>query len=521
MAGYFLRLKFALARNGLRSSGRRKVGLVFALIFWVWVAAAGFSLLVAGRDQSVVVPLVFDGFFFAWLTFPLLGFGSDETLDPANLALLPLSRGAIIAGLLVAALLGVPPVATVATLTGTVAHGPFGTPTAIAVLAVVLEMALCIVASRTVTTALSGILRSRRGRDLLVFMFAIVAVVPALAGQLVPRLVVGPGHHGLTLGSSARTLFWLPPGWAARAVILARQGHTLPAVAWLAAVAAVVAVLGWLWSLALQHVLTTAEAGGTTKSRTRSDLFARLGFLPRTRAGAIAAKELRYTWRDPRRRAALVSVALFIVLPAAGLLSRGSDARKPVLFAAVGALVFGMQAMNQFGNDGAAFWLQVASGRDPAEEFRGKNLAAVLLGLSTATVGALALGVVLNAMVYVPATILLAATVLGVTLGVANQVSTLAPFPLPDSVTNMWAGPGCLPAFAGMLALFVIFTLLSPVVVAVLLVLGSSQAALLSVTAVSAAYGLLVWRLGLALATRRLRAKELAILDIVAGRAGA
>ena len=528
MVGHFLRLKHTLNRNGLRSSTRKKVGLVFALLFWGWVVAGGFAALATARNQATVLPLIFDGFFVAWLMLPLLGFGGDETLDPSRLSLLPLSNGQVVRGLAVASLLAVPPLGTLLTLTGALAHGGTshlapGAATAatpITAAAVVLELFLCIVASRALTTALSGILRSRRGRDLLVFLFAIVAVLPVLAGQLVPHLVLGPNHRSLSL-SAARGLFWLPPGWIAKAILNARAGHTATSLVWLAAAAAATALIAYLWSLALRHVLTTSEAGGGKTTRKRADLFARLPFLPRTRVGAIAAKELRYNWRDPRRRAAMVSVGMFIVVPVVTLLSRGGDSHKPVLFAAVGALILGMQAMNQFGSDGPAFWLEVASGRDPADEFRGKNLASVVLGLATATIGATVLGIVLHGMAYVPATILLAGAVLGVTLAVANQVSILAPFPLPDAITNMWAGPGCLPALAGLLALGIIAALLLPVIIAVVIALGSTKTVLLVTAAAAAAYGAIIWRIGLAVATRQLRDRELKVLDIVAGRAGA
>ena len=43
-----------------------------------------------------------------WLFLPLVFFGVDESLDPARFALLPLRRRTLIAGLLTAALIGVP-----------------------------------------------------------------------------------------------------------------------------------------------------------------------------------------------------------------------------------------------------------------------------------------------------------------------------------------------------------------------------------------------------------------------------
>ena len=47
-----------------------------------------------------------------WLLLPLVFFGVDETLDPARFALLPLRRRTLVTGMLAAALVGVPAVAT-------------------------------------------------------------------------------------------------------------------------------------------------------------------------------------------------------------------------------------------------------------------------------------------------------------------------------------------------------------------------------------------------------------------------
>jgi ABC-2 type transport system permease protein len=522
MARHFLRLKLALLRNALRSGPRRRVSLVLGIVVWAWIAVWSIGLLNAPSLGTAGVPLVFDAFFAGWLLVPLLGLGSDETLDPSRLALLPLRRDALMRGLILASLVGVAPIATAVALLGAV-QGT-GASLAVSVVAIAVELLLCVVGSRALTTAFSGILRSRRGRDLLVFVIALVAVLPAVASEFIPRLVFKAGHHGLS-AATTRGLVWLPSGWAARAILDARHGDTLTALGLLAAVLAVVAVLALLWSWALQRTLTTEETGGG-KARRRAgrrseDLFAgACRLLPRTPVGAVAAKELRYTWRDPRRRAALVTVLFIIGLPAVAL-THGRPSPRLVIVAAGAALVFGLQALNQFGTDGAAFWTNVASGRDPAVDFRGKNLASATLGLVVTGAGAVALGALLGGWVYVPATILLAATVVGVALGAANQASVLSPFPLPDAVTNLWAGPGCLTALAGMLAMLVVLALLLPVGVAVVLALNESASRFSLVCLASACYGFALWRIGVGMATRQLRRRELDLLAIVSGTRGA
>ena len=527
MARHFLRLKFTLLRNGLRSNWLRKLGIGFSVFAWFWVVVAALGLLLASRSQGLVVPLVFDSFFLGWLLLPLLGMGIDETLDPSRLALLPLEGPALMRGLLTASLVGMGPVATLIALSGALIRARPGVAGSLVVgAAVAVELLLCVVGSRAVTTLFSGVLRSRRGRDLLVFVVAVAGIVPALAGQIVPRLLVSPNHKTITLGPAGRALSWLPSGWLAQAVLQARAGRLPVAVAELAADVAAVAAGLWLWSRALQRALTTSEPASAKRGRKggkRQGLFSPpLSFLPRTRTGAMAAKELRYMWRDPRRRASLLSVVILLAFPIAGVLMGRTHARQLVLLAGAGALVLCLQAVNQFGLDGPAFWMNVAAGGDPAADLRGKNLAIAVLGAVLVAVEALGLAVLSGGWAYLPAAVFLGAAAMGVALGVANQASVLAPYPVTDTATNLWGNnAGCLTALTGLLAMVVTGLLLGPVVAAVAVSLARWRAGLVAVAAGAALYGYLLWRLGCRLAAARLRNRQIEVLQAVSARSAA
>ena len=122
MARHFARLKLRLVRNGFRSPQ-------YAVMFTIGASGAGllsfvgFTFLSALRDDAIAPDatlVVFAAITVVWTLVPLLGFGTDETLDPQRLALLPLDRGELRRGLLVAALLGVAPVATAFALSGAI-----------------------------------------------------------------------------------------------------------------------------------------------------------------------------------------------------------------------------------------------------------------------------------------------------------------------------------------------------------------------------------------------------------------
>jgi ABC-2 type transport system permease protein len=172
VARLFIRLKLSLITGGLRGAGgtARVVGLVIAIVGALWAMPFGFGLLALqhGKPDAVNVAVVaFTGVALGWLVLPMATFGADETLDPARLTLLPLRPVALARGLLAAALTGIGPILTFVVLLGAVvalADGPVSA--LVGILAVLIELGLCVAGSRALITALSGLLRSRRGRDL-------------------------------------------------------------------------------------------------------------------------------------------------------------------------------------------------------------------------------------------------------------------------------------------------------------------------------------------------------------------
>ncbi len=164
MARIFVRLKLRLVRNGLRSGQ-------YATLFTIGAAGAAvlafisFVSLAALRTDSVnddATVAAFAAITVAWLVVPLLGFGTDETLDPQRLALLPLRRSELLRGLFAAAVVGVAPIATAIGLSGAIfgqADDVFGAVLIAA--AVVGTLAVCVVGSRVVIALMAPLLRSR------------------------------------------------------------------------------------------------------------------------------------------------------------------------------------------------------------------------------------------------------------------------------------------------------------------------------------------------------------------------
>ncbi|MFN2608847.1 MAG: hypothetical protein ABR511_13315 [Acidimicrobiales bacterium] len=517
MARLFLRLKLRLLANGLRGRGWRTVGVVLGAVYGAGLALTGFVILVqAGGqpDADVVAVLLGTTVAVGWVVVPVLGFGNDETLDPTRLALLPLRRRDMMAGLLTASVVGVGGLATLAALSGGIVGFAPGRPAAVLVgVAVVAQALVCVTLGRSVVTALSVALRSRRGRDLRVILVALVAVLPqGLRFVHFDRAGsdLGPYRH------VTRVLGWLPTALPMRAMVEASRGRGVAAVGDLVLAGLAIALLLRWWASSLERVVTTPEAAGGRRraageghhpgpARTRTPLFgAAFAWLPRTRTGVVAARELRTSWREPQRRAQTVSSFALPFVLAAPLLARGVSHRHGLVFAPLLVVALGgTRAYNLLGVDGAAWWAHEATGGDLGADLRGKNLAFAVATLPVVLAAGAVLAALTGGWSELALTAMLALALCLVQLGIGDVLSVRAPFRPPASATNVWAsgtGQGCLSGLVGIAGLAAQALLAVPVLLAFRHWPALGARALTALAAVMAAAA--VWRLGLRLALR-------------------
>jgi ABC-2 type transport system permease protein len=514
LAGHLVGLRLALLRNGLRrSSWPQQVGLALGALAGLPLAFGGFLLLALvpraePRAGLLLVEAVFLLLFCGWGLFPLLSFAGDASLDPSRLALLPLRPRELVAGLSLAACIGVAPLCTLVALGGAVVgFGTLGPGLVLVVAAVLVQFALCIVGSRALLTALSRQLRSRRARDLVIVLVSVTALGFNLALQVGARLAERLERSDLeALRPAVRVLGWLPTGLAARALVDGGQGRLLAATAELAGAALAVAVLGWWWWRSLERVLTTAEPAARGPARHQAGLFPRplRRLLPADQRGAVAAKELRYVARHPRLRVAwVISCLLGLALVVFVAISDGLHHPWMVLASMSMAFLSAQNSLNQYGFDGAAYWTQVVAGADPRGDLVGRNLASMATGLLTTVVLAVALAAVTGGWWYVPVALCLGVGVLALSLGVADVVSVRFAYPLPEDATNLWAvqgtGQGCLVGLVQMAAFAAQGVLVAPLVVLVVAGLVAWTPALVLVCPLAIAYGVFLWRVGLGL----------------------
>ncbi|MBK5294040.1 MAG: hypothetical protein JJE04_20485 [Acidobacteriia bacterium] len=523
MAAVFVRLKVRLLLSGLRSSGTRQVYFALSLLFGLALGLGGFAALAAAGNAADdrIVTLLFALLSLGWIVLPIFAFGVDELLDPSRLALFPLTGRQLTRGLLASSAIGVPPVATLIALTGAFsgyAHTAAALP--LVGVAIALELLLCLLLSRAVTTALSGLLRSRRGRDVTAVILAVGAGSVGLSGPLISAVAVDlDSTIGRIVMSVAR---YSPFGAAGGAVAAAGSGRYLVAGAQLGVAAGyAVAALLW-WQRGLQRALTAVEQ---TRHKRKAERVADLRprwvrrLLPNTAVGAIAAKDLRYLWRDPMRRTAMLSTVGPASIGLFSLFASGGRNAHSVLFTMVTATMLSVVALNQFGLDGAAYWMNVVAGNDPRRDLVGKNLAVALVALPATAVVATIAAAITGGWPYIPLALLGGVAGCGAALGVANVISVRAPVPQPENLTNAWAGRGGGQSMSAGLtqlaAMLLVAVILAPLGAFFVFSATKWTPGLFIAGPLSVGYGALVWRRGLESAVRWLWWREAELLQKV------
>ncbi|WP_372471859.1 ABC transporter permease [Micromonospora trifolii] len=547
-ARHFVRLKLRVMGNNFRGQGWRIALFVGGALLGLWFAASGFFLFAApgltGNGRYAVLIAAAGGglLVLGWLFLPLVFFGVDETLDPARFALLPLPRRTLVTGLFVAALISVPVLAVLIASFGLVLTAwSLGGWSAglVAVVGVLAGLLLCVAASRAVTSAFATMLRSRRVRDLAAVLLAVTA---ALLGPLqVFGLAALREADWARLTGVATVIGWTPLGAPWTVGIDVAQGRVWAApVKLLITVVALGALLAW-WSRSLESAMVGAASAGKAPVRRGvtggavAQLFPRIAtWAGRDRFGALVAREARYWWRDARRRANLITIAVvgifvpvlinvtggdFAVEGGAGFTAAASDS-SPVVVTISMVLVGVLAAVtlaNQFGFDGSAYAANVVAGVPGRVELRARMTAFSLYVLPMLGFVAVVLSFLLSRPEWIGLTIGGLVATYGAGLAVNSLISVLGAYSLPETSNPfaMNSGAGLAKGLLTLLAMLVSVVVAVPMVVAAALL---GDAWLWLALPVGAAYGLGAALLGAYLAGDVLDRRQPELLATVTPR---
>lgn len=506
MVALLVQLKLTLLRNSLRRSVWRTVGLVLGSVYALGVVVSALVGLVALRWTSAtttaeVTVLAYAALTVGWLLLSLLVFGVDETVDPARFALLPVRARELVPGLLVAALVGVPGVATVLVALGLVvtwARTP--APAVAALVAAVLGTLTCVLLSRTATSAFAAFLSSRRFRDLAAILLALMGAVVGIGANLLGRVAAGDlTELAALLAKVARAASWSPFGWAwALPGDVARGAWGTAAVHLVLAVALVLGLrAAWTHYLGRRLVEPSSGGGsGTVVGTSRVERFFRADA-----AGAVAVRSLRYWRRDPRHLAVLASYLVAPVMLLVTLsISPAGGTRFTVYVPCVLAVFVGAGVAQDICFDGSAIWLHISAGVAGVDDRRGRVLATLAVFGPLLVLMHLLTAAFTGGWSSLPAAVGLSAALALGGLGVGSWVGAVWQWPTPAPGDNPFSrgSSGGLPALASTSAVLVGTVVVSLPTLALLLggVLWRDWLAWLALP-MGLATGLLVLRLGL------------------------
>lgn len=521
----FVRLKLSLLRNGLRQSTGRTLAYVASVLVGLLFAAGAVLGLIALRGNAhagALVVLLIGILTLGWAVMPLFFPASDETMDPTRLVMLPLRPRPLIVSLLVASLVGIGPVVTLALVVGSVIAVAKGAAAAVAgVLAVVLVVLVCVSLARAVATASVRLLTSRRGRDLAVLsglFIAIGAQVVNIAAQKLGR------PDGLSvLEPLGNVLRWVPPASAISAVEDAGRGAYGRALAGLALTALALVLLLWWWQRTLTALMTSpdsstlqaVEKDSARRSGTGERGLARL--LPDGRTGTVMLRTLRYAWRDPKSKMSwATSIGVGLLVPIVSSVQGNGS----IYTAFSASALLGMQMYNQFGQDTSAFWMvasTIATPRDAYQELRARALTLAMVAVPYVTLVVVGTAALIGPWSDFLEVYGLSLAVLGALLATGALSSALFPYSIPsEGNKNVAPGQGAIAWFSLFGGVLVGAVLCSPLLaLTIWLHVADLHAMLWILLPVGAVYGAGIAELGLRVAAPRVARRLPEILGAV------
>ncbi|MEW1953209.1 hypothetical protein [Terrabacter sp. NPDC080008] len=442
MVAHLVRLKLTLLRNVFRRSRAQTIGAVVGVVYFA-VLVAGLAILLASlraspEEARVVVPLAGAAGIVLWTVVPLFSFGSDPTLDPGRFATFAVPHRDLAVGLVVAALVGLPALASMVLCVGVVlAWSQTPASTVFAVVSTAVGLLTAIVTSRWLSAVLTQAVSSRRGRDAVAVLGLLLLVVVGPAVSVVANL----GDLGALATAAARVVAWSPLGWAWAAPGDVAAGHHVTGAVRLLLAAGLLALVFSFWSRVLRREVDDPRAVSRSDSGDSvGDDLGLLARLPETPAGAVGARVLTYWRRDPRFQ---ISMAMTPIVPFALLIPfyTGHGSWTPLLMGPLVAFLLGWSGHNAVAYESDALWLHVVSGISGRDDRRGRLapdlfLAAVLVPFhSLVGVG------VAGRWDLLPAVLGVAVALLGAGYAVSSVMSVVMPYPVPESGESPFNAP--------------------------------------------------------------------------------
>lgn len=429
MAGVLIAMRVAVLRHSLRGQKAAWTATctLIGLALAVGTILAGLGVIGPAAGTGTLLASLWGMWVIGWALAPLVS-GGGEVLPPENFAVLPLRPGALATGLLTSSFVGFGPAVTLVAWLSLLPYAVTVGPASliVAVPAIALQLAFVVLLGRFVNAVAGAALRTHAGAAIVAIVWAGSTALLAQGWALVAALAKTWGPAGPAALDTVTG--WLPFGWPITAVEAAGRGDWPTALAVLAALAALIAVMLWLWSRMLTRRLTSRPASPRPRRVGGGGVASLFGT---GRVGAVAAKELRAWSRDLLRVNrwwfALVYGLVFCLLPAlVGWWGMAPYAGLATLLMAAGL------SANAYGGDGTALWLTLMTPGASRADVRGRQLAWLTVYVPLVTVLTVALTVWSGESSAWPWVLGLLPGTLGGATGLVSVVSVYMLVPLTD-----------------------------------------------------------------------------------------
>jgi ABC-2 type transport system permease protein len=546
-----LGLRWQLLLRGYARSPGRIVGTVVLFLFLVppmiLIAigeVAGFHYLLPLQlfEAQNIVFYIMIALYLIYAVLPLLQFSLNEGLDVTKLAEFPLSQPELMAGLLIATLLDIPSLAVIILFVGLGMGWASGLPEALGIGAALFLMYIQLVGiSQLLLSAMLGILRTRRFRDLALVLITLLGLSCSLASQAVSRLIPANqsanGLLALVHYDIGPWVQYLPPGMAGRAIVAFSTGQWLDGGLWLAALVASALLILWGWSAILARSLATPEAGANAPRR-RAHAAAAVALpapvaapIPAAPARpplipapalALAAKDLRYYWRDPQYKRAFLGtlyIVGIILLDIFTLRMQQGSSFNQLIVAAALLQVLNLTAFS-FGYEGAAVTTLAIFPIRPAHVFLGRNIATFIVGIVELVLLATLLGFISHNWYQVGVLAISGLGAIIAALGPGNVIAVLLPMRMARprvGGAQADSGSGCATGLISTLAYFGALVVILPIAALAVVpgLLGHPELAL-PLAPLGILYGVGIYIGGTALAASHYYERLPKIIEVVA-----
>jgi hypothetical protein len=343
-------LKWKLLLRGYRRNLSAAVGAIFMLLlffpFSILVGvfcAEGFRGLVPPNDAHLLRGVLL-GIYLLWLLTPVLGYALNDAYDITKLFVYPLSLRQIFTGAVLGSFLDMPVLFVLPTLVAVViGFTNDGVSFAVILAAIGLFLLHTLSLSQGIILASSGILRSRRFRDLVTILVPVLGILWYI---FFTQTVSSASNAwridwGLFLRSPVWTVLgYLPPGLAAHAIVEAQQGYVATALFYLLLLAGFTVGAIYLAAWILQKIYAgdvlsrpVRESGALQSTPTVPAVqpAASRPILPTLSARlppvvqAVIDKEVKYLARDPYFKIVLMNLVYMLVVAVLALLNLRRD----------------------------------------------------------------------------------------------------------------------------------------------------------------------------------------------------